>query len=64
MSRPLKEATTYLVVAFTIALGLAVALPPPFNMLLSAMAPVTALSSSPSPPLRGESAERCGPASA
>jgi len=44
MSRPLREATTYLVIAFSIAIGLAVAMPHAgINVLLSAMAPLTAL---------------------
>ena len=44
MSRPLREAATYLVIAFSIAIGLAVAMPHAgINVLLSAMAPVTAL---------------------
>lgn len=44
MSRPLREATTYLVLAFTLAIGIAVAMPHAgINVLLSAFAPVTAL---------------------
>ena len=44
MSRPLKEVTTYLAIAFSLAIGIAVALPHAgINMLLSAMAPITAL---------------------
>src|SRR6187397_2672742 len=44
MSRPLREATTYLVLAFSLAIGIAVAMPHAgINALLSAFAPVTAL---------------------
>ncbi|MEO7350840.1 MAG: type II CAAX endopeptidase family protein [Marmoricola sp.] len=44
MSRPLREVTTYLVIVFTLAIGLAVAIPHAhINVLLSAMAPVTAV---------------------
>jgi membrane protease YdiL (CAAX protease family) len=44
MSRPLKEVLTYLVIAFGLALGLAVAMPHAgINVILSAMAPVTAV---------------------
>jgi uncharacterized protein len=44
MSRPLREATTYLVIAFSLAIGIAVAMPHAgINALLSAMAPITAL---------------------
>ena len=44
MSRPLREVTTYLVIAFSIAIGIAVAIPHMHvNVLLSAMAPITAL---------------------
>src|SRR4051794_10907630 len=44
MSRPLREATTYLVIAFSLAIGIAAAIPHAgINALLSAMAPVTAL---------------------
>jgi membrane protease YdiL (CAAX protease family) len=44
MSRPLREATTYLVVAFSLAIGIAVAMPHAgINALLSAFAPVAAL---------------------
>ena len=44
MSRPLKEVMTYLVIAFGLALGLAVAMPHAgINVILSAMAPVTAV---------------------
>ncbi len=44
MSRPLKEVMTYLVIAFGLALGLAVAMPHAgINVVLSAMAPVTAV---------------------
>ena len=44
MSRPLREATTYLVLAFSLAIGIATALPHAgINVLLSAFAPITAL---------------------
>ena len=44
MSRPLREITTYLVLAFSLAIGLAVAMPHAhINVLLSALAPVTAV---------------------
>jgi membrane protease YdiL (CAAX protease family) len=44
MSRPLREATTYLAIAFSLAIGIAVAMPHAgINALLSAMAPITAL---------------------
>ena len=44
MSRPLREVTTYLVIAFSIAIGLAVAMPHAgINVLLSAFAPITAV---------------------
>ncbi len=44
MSRPLREITTYLVLAFSLAIGLAVAMPHAhINVVLSAMAPVTAV---------------------
>jgi len=44
MSRPLREATTYLVIAFSLAIGIAVAIPHAgINALISAMAPITAL---------------------
>jgi membrane protease YdiL (CAAX protease family) len=44
MSRPLREVTTYLVIAFSIALGIAVAMPHAgINTLLSALTPVTAV---------------------
>ena len=44
MSRPLRELTTYLVIAFSIAIGIAVALPhAQIGVLLSALAPVTAV---------------------
>lgn len=44
MSRPLRQVTTYLVIAFSIAIGIAVAMPHAgINKLLSAMAPVTAV---------------------
>ena len=44
MSRPLRELTTYLVIAFSLAIGLAVALPhAQIGVLLSALAPVTAV---------------------
>jgi uncharacterized protein len=44
MSRPLREATTYLVLAFSLAIGIATALPHAgINVLLSAFAPVAAL---------------------
>jgi membrane protease YdiL (CAAX protease family) len=44
MSRPLREATTYLALAFSLAIGIAVAMPHAgINVLLSAFAPITAL---------------------
>jgi membrane protease YdiL (CAAX protease family) len=44
MSRPLREVTTYLVLAFTLATGIAVAMPHAgINKLLSAFVPVAAL---------------------
>ena len=44
MSRPLREATTYLVLAFSLAIGIAVAMPHAgINVLLSAFAPIAAL---------------------
>jgi CAAX protease family protein len=44
MSRPLREVTTYLAIAFGIALGIAIAIPHAgINSLLSALAPVTAV---------------------
>ena len=44
MSRPLREVTIYLVIAFGIALGIATAIPHMgVNSLLSAFAPVTAV---------------------
>ncbi|MGF9762268.1 type II CAAX endopeptidase family protein [Microvirga sp. 0TCS3.31] len=44
MSRPLREATTYLVLAFSLAIGIATALPHAgINVLLSAFAPIAAL---------------------
>lgn len=44
MSRPLREATTYLVLAFSLAIGIAAAMPHAgINALLSAMVPVTAV---------------------
>jgi membrane protease YdiL (CAAX protease family) len=44
MSRPLREVTTYLAIAFGIALGIATAIPHAgINSLLSALAPVTAV---------------------
>ncbi|MFC7726102.1 CPBP family intramembrane glutamic endopeptidase [Nocardioides sp. GCM10028917] len=44
MSRPLREATTYLVLAFSLAIGIAIALPHAgINVLLSAFAPIAAL---------------------
>ena len=44
MSRPLREVTTYLAIAFSIAIGLAVAMPHAgINVLLSAFAPVAAV---------------------
>ena len=44
MSRPLREATTYLALAFSLAIGIAVAMPHAgINALLSAFAPITAL---------------------
>ena len=44
MTRPLREVTTYLVIAFSIAIGIAVAIPHAgINVLLSAFAPVAAL---------------------
>ena len=40
MTRPLREVTTYLVIAFSMAIGLAVAIPHAgINVLLSAFAP-------------------------
>ena len=61
MSRPLREATTYLVLAFSLAIGIATALPHAgINVLLSAFAPSRRWSSSrsPSPPAAG--AAPCG----
>ncbi len=44
MSRPLREVTTYLVLAFSLAIGIAVAMPHAgINVLLSAFAPVVAV---------------------
>jgi membrane protease YdiL (CAAX protease family) len=44
MSRPLREVTTYLVLAFSLAIGIAVAIPHAgVNVLLSAFAPIGAL---------------------
>jgi membrane protease YdiL (CAAX protease family) len=44
MSRPLREVTTYLVLAFSLAIGIAAAMPHAgINALLSAMVPVTAV---------------------
>ena len=44
MSRPLREVTTYLVLAFSLAIGVAVAMPHAgINVLLSAFIPVTAV---------------------
>ena len=44
MTRPLREVTTYLVIAFSIAIGIAVAIPHAgINVLLSAFAPIAAL---------------------
>jgi membrane protease YdiL (CAAX protease family) len=44
MSRPLREATTYLVLAFLLAIGIAAAMPHAgINALLSALVPVTAV---------------------
>ena len=44
MTRPLREVTTYLVLAFSLAIGIAVAMPHAgINVLLSAFAPVAAL---------------------
>jgi membrane protease YdiL (CAAX protease family) len=44
MTRPLREVTTYLVLAFSLAIGIAVAIPHAgINSLLSAFAPVAAL---------------------
>ena len=44
MSRPLREVTTYLVLAFSLAIGIAVAIPHAgINVLLSAFAPIAAL---------------------
>lgn len=44
MSRPLREAATYLALAFSLAIGIAVAIPHAgINTLLSAFAPITAL---------------------
>ena len=44
MTRPLREVTTYLVLAFSMAIGIAVAMPHAgINALLSAFAPITAV---------------------
>ena len=44
MTRPLREVTTYLVLAFSLAIGIAVAMPHAgINVLLSAFAPLAAL---------------------
>jgi membrane protease YdiL (CAAX protease family) len=44
MSRPLREASTYLALAFSLAIGIAVAIPHAgINVLLSAFAPIAAL---------------------
>jgi membrane protease YdiL (CAAX protease family) len=44
MSRPLREAITYLALAFSLAIGIAVAIPhADINVLLSAFAPIAAL---------------------
>ncbi len=44
MSRPLRELTTYLVLAYSLAIGIAVAMPHAgINALLSAFAPITAV---------------------
>jgi CAAX protease family protein len=44
MSRPLREVTTYLVIAFSLAIGVAVALPHAgIGVLISALIPVTAV---------------------
>lgn len=44
MSRPLREVTTYLVLAFSLAIGIAVAMPHAgINVLLSAFLPITAV---------------------
>ena len=44
MSRPLREVTTYLALAFSLAIGIAVAIPHAgINVLLSAFAPIAAL---------------------
>jgi membrane protease YdiL (CAAX protease family) len=44
MTRPLREVTTYLVIAFSIAIGIAVSIPHAgINVLLSAFAPLAAL---------------------
>lgn len=44
MTRPLREVITYLVIAYSIAIGLAVAIPHAgINVLLSAFAPITAV---------------------
>ena len=44
MTRPLREVATYLVIAFSIAIGIAVAIPHAgINVLLSAFAPIAAL---------------------
>jgi membrane protease YdiL (CAAX protease family) len=44
MSRPLREVTTFLVIAFSLAIGVAVALPhADFGVLLSALLPATAV---------------------
>ncbi len=44
MTRPLREITTYLVLAYSLAIGIAVAIPNAgINVLLSAFAPITAV---------------------
>jgi uncharacterized protein len=44
MPRPLRDVTTYLAIAFSLVIGIAVAMPEAhINVLLSAMAPVTAV---------------------
>ena len=44
MTRPLREVITYLVIAFSLAIGVAVAIPHAgINVLLSAFAPITAM---------------------
>ena len=64
MSRPLREATTYLVIAFSLAIGIAVAMPHAgINVLLSALlADHGGARSSPSPPRPAASGASCGAA--